>query len=132
MLPKSAMFQNLSLEQWTDTIRPKVQGSVNLHKHLPAHLDFLIFLSSICGIIGASGQSNYAFGCAYQDALARFKVATGQKTISIDLGIVDGVGYTAEHRSVGSFMRSLGLQALRENYIHALLEYFCDPSHKVQ
>jgi hypothetical protein len=126
------MFQNLSLEQWTDTIRSKVQGSINLHKYLPAGLDFLIFLSSICGIIGASGQSNYAFGCAYQDALARFRVAQSQKTISIDLGIVDGVGYTTEHRSIGSFMRSLGLQALREDYVHALLEYYCDPSRKIR
>jgi hypothetical protein len=126
------MFQNLSLEQWTDTIRSKVQGSINLHKHLPAGLDFLILLSSICGIIGASGQSNYAFGCAYQDALARFRVSKGQKTISIDLGIVEGVGYTAEHRGVGSFMRSLGLQTLQEDYIHALLGYYCNPSREIE
>jgi aryl carrier-like protein len=126
------MFQKLPLEQWTDTLRSKVQGSLNLHQHLPANLDFLVLLSSICGIIGASGQSNYAFGCAYQDAMARYRLAVGQKAISIDLGIVEGVGYTAEHQGVASFMRSLGMQPISEEYLHALLEYYCDQGCRIQ
>jgi aryl carrier-like protein len=126
------MFQNLSLEQWTDTLRSKVQGSLNLHKHLPADLDFLILLSSVCGIIGASGQSNYAFGCAYQDAVARSRVIAGKKAVSIDLGIVEGVGYTAEHQGVSSFMRSLGMQPISQEYLHALLECYCDPGCEVR
>lgn len=87
----------MTLDQWNEALRSKVQGSNNLDRHLPTQLDFFIFLSSVCGIIGASGQSNYAFGCAYQDALARSKVAMRQKAVSIDLGIAEGVGYTAKH-----------------------------------
>ncbi|KAF2816383.1 uncharacterized protein BDZ99DRAFT_542807 [Mytilinidion resinicola] len=132
MVLKSAMFQNLSLDQWNDTLKSKVQGSINLEKHLPTDLDFFIFLSSVCGIIGASGQSNYAFGCAYQDALARYKVAMGKKAVSIDLGIVEGVGYTAEHQGADKFMRSLGMQPIPEDYIHALLAYYCDPSREIK
>ncbi|PYH64235.1 KR-domain-containing protein [Aspergillus vadensis CBS 113365] len=131
MVLKSAMFAKMTLDQWNEALRSKVQGSYNLDRHLPTPLDFFIFLSSVCGIIGASGQSNYAFGCAYQDALARSKVAMRQKAISIDLGIVEGVGYTAEHQGVGSFMRSLGLQPIPEEYLLSILEYYCDSKREI-
>ncbi|BCR97071.1 beta-ketoacyl reductase [Aspergillus luchuensis] len=131
MVLKSAMFANMTLDQWNEALRSKVQGSYNLDRHLPTQLDFFIFLSSVCGIIGASGQSNYAFGCAYQDALARSKVAMRQKAVSIDLGIVEGVGYTAEHQGVGSFMRSLGLQPIPEEYLLSILEYYCDSRREI-
>ncbi|GLA95297.1 type I Iterative Polyketide synthase (PKS) [Aspergillus tubingensis] len=131
MVLKSAMFANMTLDQWNEALRSKVQGSNNLDRHLPTQLDFFIFLSSVCGIIGASGQSNYAFGCAYQDALARSKVAMRQKAVSIDLGIVEGVGYTAKHQGVGSFMRSLGLQPISEEYLLSILEYYCDSRREI-
>lgn len=126
------MFAKMTLDQWTDTLQSKVQGSLNLERHLSAsNLSFSVFLSSVCGIIGASGQSNYAFGCAYQDALARREASTKQKrAISIDLGIVEGVGYTAEHQGTGAFMRSLGLQPIPEEYLLALLEYYCDSARR--
>lgn len=126
------MFHNMTLDQWSDTLRPKVQGSLNLYKYLPVALDFTIFLSSVCGIIGASGQSNYAFGCAYQDALARLQVATGNKAISIDLGIVEGVGFTAENHSAEKFMRALGMQPIPEEYVHSLLAYYCDLNREIK
>ncbi|PYH28609.1 uncharacterized protein BO87DRAFT_411136 [Aspergillus neoniger CBS 115656] len=131
MVLKSAMFANMTLDQWNEALRSKVQGSYNLDRHLPTQLDFFIFLSSVCGMIGASGQSNYAFGCAYQDALARSKVAMRQTAISIDLGIVEGVGYTAEHQGVSSFMRSLGLQPIPEEYLLSILEYYCDSRREI-
>ncbi|KAF2278244.1 uncharacterized protein EI97DRAFT_248698 [Westerdykella ornata] len=130
MVLRSAMFQNMTLEQWVDTLRPKVQGTLNVYKYLP-EVDFLICLSSVCGIIGASGQSNYAFGCAYQDALARSRAGSRKNVISIDLGIVEDVGYTAEHKDADRFMRSLGMQPIPESYIHALLAYYGHPSNKV-
>jgi aryl carrier-like protein len=122
----------MTLQQWRSTLRPKVQGSLNLHKVLSKDLDFFVMLSSLSGIIGASGLSNYAFGCAYQDALARYKIGIGQAAISIDLGIVDGVGYTAEHQGASSLMRSLGMQYISEEYLHALLRYYCDTDIKIQ
>ena len=36
-------------------IRPKVQGSWNLHAHLPKNLQFFIMLSSSAGIGGSRG-----------------------------------------------------------------------------
>ncbi|KAI8634139.1 KR domain-containing protein [Xylariaceae sp. FL1651] len=55
-------------------------------------LDFLIFLSSIIGVIGNPSQANYAAGGAYQDAVARSRAAKGQAYVSIDLGVVERKG----------------------------------------
>ncbi|KAI1075992.1 hypothetical protein F5B20DRAFT_584742 [Whalleya microplaca] len=41
---------------------------------------FCILLSSLNGVCGALAQSNYAAGCAFQDALIRNRIAKGQKT----------------------------------------------------
>ena len=49
-------------------IRPKVNGSWNLHQYLPKDLDFFVMLSSSAGIAGARGQGNYAAG-VYNDSL---------------------------------------------------------------
>nr|WHF58361.1 polyketide synthase [Aspergillus sp.] len=132
MVLQSAMFANMTLSQWTSTLDPKVRGSSNLAHHLPQQLDFFILLSSVCGIIGASGQSNYAFGCAYQDALARSEASIRQRPVSIDLGIVEGAGYTAEHKGAGAFMRSLGMQPIPQDYLLSMLGYYCNPGRPAE
>ncbi|KAL8704356.1 MAG: hypothetical protein Q9201_002481 [Fulgogasparrea decipioides] len=130
MVLRSSMFQSLTLDRWKQTIQAKVGGSLNLHRHLPSTLDFYILLSSVCGIIGAAGQSNYAFGCAYQDALARHNATVGQKAVSIDLGIVAGIGYMTSHPVEDSLMRSIGMQPISERYLHAMLGYHCNPDRE--
>ncbi|PWY81138.1 KR-domain-containing protein [Aspergillus eucalypticola CBS 122712] len=108
MVLKSAMFANMTLDQWNEALRSKVQGSYNLDRHLSTQLDFFILLSSVS------------------------KVAMRQKAVSIDLGIVEGVGYTAEHEGVGSFMRSLGLQPIPEEYLLSILIYYCDSKREIR
>jgi len=77
-------------------IRPKVQATRNLQDLLPKDLDFFICLSSVGGIIGSRSQGNYNAGNTYQDALAHHRRALGLKGTSINLGVVRGIGITAE------------------------------------
>ena len=85
----------MTLAQWEQASRSKVESSWNLHTLLP-ELDFFILLSSVSGVVGNPGQSNYAAGCSFQDALARHRSQSGQKAISIDLGVMCNVGIVAE------------------------------------
>lgn len=101
----------MSFEDWTAAIQPKVDGTRNLHNILPKNMDFFIFLSSIAGIFGSPGQSNYSAGNSYQDALAQYRVANGQKAISLD---------KFNARSV--------FQPVTEEELLALLEIYCDPA----
>lgn len=94
-------------------------------------MDFFILLSSTAGVIGSRGQSNYAAGDTFQDALARYRVSIGEKATSIDLGLVLTVGYAAERGSITKTMQNLGLEGISEAEIHWLLEYWCDPRRAI-
>ena len=117
----------MSLEDFNTAVRPKVQGSWNLHKFLPKDIDFYVLLSSITGITGSRGQRNYACGNTYQNALARHRVSQGQKCISLDLGSVLSIGFAAE-KDLSASLEKDGFQGIRKNEFFALLEYCCDPS----
>ncbi|KAK3363389.1 hypothetical protein B0T25DRAFT_39336 [Lasiosphaeria hispida] len=101
-------YQNMQYEDWVFASKVKTVGSWNLHEALPKDMDFFLFLSSAAGVIGNRGQSNYAAGNAFQDALAHHRTARGMHTISLDLGPIIGAGMVDQEmmdllRSVGYF-----------------------------
>ncbi|KAK6853583.1 hypothetical protein PG995_010395 [Apiospora arundinis] len=129
MALNDTMFDNMTHSQWERTVRSKVQTSWNLHALLPGDLEFFILLSSISGIVGNPGQSNYAAGCTFQDALAHYRTRIGQRALSIDLGVVRDVGVVAEIEAVQKKLAS-GIREFRpisEAEILAFLEICCDP-----
>ena len=83
-----SIFEKLSHEEWTGPLRPKVQGSWNLHEYFnhSRPLDFFILCASLSGIWGHASQSAYAAGNTYQDALAHYRRSAGLKAIAVDLG----------------------------------------------
>jgi acyl carrier protein len=124
------MFENMSYESYMTAVKPKVQGSWYLHELLPKDMDFFVMLSSATGILGNRSQSNYAAGNTFQDMLAHHRRSLGMAGSTIDLGTVLAVGYVAKNRHRTQVARHLGtvLETLREDEIHALLEY-CIDSH---
>ncbi|PBP26113.1 polyketide synthase [Diplocarpon rosae] len=123
MVLRDNLFSSLSHRQWSESLAPKVQGTLNLAKMLPAHLDFFILLSSFSGIFGNLGQSNYAAGCTFQDATAHALRAQGRRAVSIDLGIMRDVGVLAEQGAKGHHLRDWAEPfGLGESEFHALLK----------
>ncbi len=122
------MFENMSFSDYQAAVRPKVQGSWNLHSILPGTMDFFVLLSSICSVLGIRGQANYAAGNTYQDALAQYRKSQGLAATSLDLGNILSVGYVAERREQKSFttLFSFVLDAIREDELHSLIEYNID------
>ena len=119
----------MSFEQWTTALKPKAEGSLNLHKLLPTELDFFILLSSISSIVGSAGQANYCAGNTYQDALARQRVSQGQKAISIDLGVVKSEGFLANNEGIMlQLINRTQTRAIDQTELLGLLEYYCNPS----
>ncbi|KAI9831662.1 MAG: hypothetical protein M1819_004728 [Sarea resinae] len=107
MVLDDQIFENMSLESFNRAVRPKVQGSWNLHeasKDQP--LDFFILLSSAVGVLGNPGQANYGAGNSYQDALAEHLRALGRPATAIDLGLMGDIGAVAEEES-GIKLRNL-------------------------
>ncbi|KAG8157435.1 hypothetical protein KVR01_012819 [Diaporthe batatas] len=123
-----SIYDNMTHEQWSNTIRSKVPTSWNLHLLLP-DVDFFIMLSSVAGILGHSGQANYAAGCTFQDALAHYRMYHDQNALSIDLGVMGDIGVVAESEGLQRhFERTQGLDAISENEFLALLDMCCDPA----
>ena len=125
------MFENMDYETFTLATRPKVQGSWNLHELLPRDLDHFIMLSSATGILGNRSQGNYAAGNTFQDALARHRRSQGLAASTLDLGTVLSVGYVAENLERVAMAKHLNtvLEVIREDEIHALMEYLIDSQH---
>jgi acyl carrier protein len=123
------MFDSTTLDEFNLGLRPKVQGSWNLHTALPSNLDFFIMLSSFAGIVGSPSQSNYNCGNVFQDALARYRIGCGQRAVSLDLGMVQSVGFVAENADVETRLSKEGYGTLKEAELLALLDYWCNSTH---
>lgn len=129
MVLQDAIFQNMPFAKWDLTMRSKVQTSWNLHRLLPNDLDFFILLSSLAGVVGQMASCNYSAGCAFQDALARYRVTQGQKALSFDIGWMRDVGIIAETESYQTRRQVAGdLMPVDGTELLALLDMCCDPS----
>jgi zearalenone synthase (highly reducing iterative type I polyketide synthase) len=99
---RDSIFDNMTYDQWTEALRPKIQGTWNLHQASLSNpcaaegLDFFVMLASISGFVGNRGQANYAAGNSYQDALAYYRRSLGLAATSVDLGLMQDIGLIAE------------------------------------
>ncbi|KAH6677568.1 putative lovastatin nonaketide synthase [Halenospora varia] len=118
MLLKDSVFENMSHEHWIQASAPKIQGSWNMHELLPQNLDFFIMLSSTSGIIGNPGQSNYAAGNTFQDALAHHRRNKGLNATSINLSAVSGIGHLAENAESYDMRNPAMKMQINEKEIH--------------
>ena len=114
-----------------EALNPKVAGTWNLHSCLPKEMDFFVLLSSTGAVIGNAGQANYTSGSAYQDALARYRVAQGLKCVSLNLGLMLSIGYAAENEHVTQSFKAAGHAGITEAELLALLDCVCDPSYDI-
>ncbi len=88
-----AVIPKMTLDRLKRVMAPKVQGAWNLHRltqDIP--LDFFILYSSVATLASAAGQSNYAAGNAFMDALAHYRRARGLPATSINWGPWGEVG----------------------------------------
>ena len=106
----------------------KVQGTWNLHAHLPKEMDFFTLLSSAGAVWGSRGQSNYFAGNTYQDALARYRVSLGEKCVSLNVGLMLEAGFAAERQAITDSMRAAGYEGIRQAEFLAMLDYYCNPA----
>ncbi|KAK6206913.1 beta-ketoacyl synthase domain-containing protein [Colletotrichum tabaci] len=128
MVLRDNLVENMSVDEWKAATLPKVDGSQNLCSLLADTVDFVVFLSSFVSLIGNPEQANYAAGGAFQDALARQLTARGVNAVSVDLPIVEGVGYVAEKPGLWDHLRSAGWTHISEAELHAVLDYHCRPT----
>ncbi|KAK8093927.1 hypothetical protein PG997_000612 [Apiospora hydei] len=130
---KDSAFEFMPHASWEAALAPKCRGTWNLHKHVPADVDFFVMLSSICGIVGNRGQSNYAAGNTFQDALVTYRRARGMAASCLDLGNILSVGYIAENAETlnANPMFFFAHDGVREDEFLSFIEFHLDRERAV-
>ncbi|KAI8168048.1 Polyketide synthase [Colletotrichum sp. SAR 10_70] len=115
MVLADGSLPTLSLSQWQTATNPKIRGTWNLHRVLPADIDFFVLFGSMSGVHGYPGQANYAAANTFLDSFAQYRRGLGMPCSVVDLGGVEDVGYVSRTQDVEDAMRKAGAKLVSES-----------------
>jgi aryl carrier-like protein len=105
----------MSWADWRAAILPKVPATWNIHEALKDFdLDFFVCFASGSGIIGQSGQANYAAGNTFNDAFVQYRHSLGLHASVLDIGVVEDIGYVSENQHILESLRAAAFHLLSE------------------
>jgi 6-methylsalicylic acid synthase len=100
-------------EMLENALRPKVDGTLALHKAFPpGTIDFLVLFSSIGHIIGASGESAYGSANAFLDTFASYRRSLGDNTVSFQWSAWAGLGMAISSDFIAMEFESKGVSMI--------------------
>lgn len=116
----------MGIEGYHATLPCKIQGTWNLHnvaleKNL--QLDFFTMLSSITSVLGSKGQGNYAAGNSFLDAFSSYRRGLGLAANTINLGVIEDVGYIARNDDLLSRLPPEVTPYINEALLSRILQY---------
>ncbi|KAI2775644.1 hypothetical protein F4815DRAFT_395247 [Daldinia loculata] len=123
MVLRDALFPEMTHQEWTEGLSPKVDGAWNLHNALKdASLDFFVVTSSIVATINVPGQANYNAANTFLEAFTQYRNGQGLAASAIAVSPIDDIGVVVGNDKARRNLRSNGLQFLTERevleYIH--------------
>ncbi|KAK3361366.1 KR domain-containing protein [Lasiosphaeria ovina] len=122
MVLRDGLLEKMPVSDYTAVIRPKVQGTWNLHNSLPADMDFFVMLSSVSGVIDNATQAAYAAVSTFMDAFAAYRNSLGLAAVALDLGVI---GYLAEKvKELSASMQRQGFAGTNKAKLLALIYHF--------
>lgn len=122
----------MTLADYEAVIRPKVQGTWNLHDQLPKDMDFFVMLSSTSGIIGNASQAAYAAASTFLDSFAKYRNNLGFAASTLDLGVISSIGYVAENQELAKNLKRQGFEATSVKVLMAMVQTAMTKSHRPQ
>ncbi|KAH9983886.1 KR domain-containing protein [Xylariaceae sp. FL0662B] len=124
MVLRDRMFTTMEPQEFREPISPKVAGTWNLHKvslEQTQPLASFTMLSSVSGLLGQLGQSNYAAGNSFLDSFAAFRLQQGLPACAINLGPVEEVGYLKDKDMLSRIFESRGWKPINEALLHRII-----------
>ena len=105
----------MTFTEWDECVRPKVQGTWNLHHATSsANLDFFLLFSSICGLSGQWGQANYNAANTFLDAFVNYRHGQNLPASVVDIGFMGCVGMAVANRALVEKLTASGYLFLGE------------------
>ncbi|MFJ2249370.1 amino acid adenylation domain-containing protein [Streptomyces sp. NPDC087862] len=118
---RDTLVEDMDRRTFANAHDPKAIGAYLLHRHLRDEpLDHFVLFASIASLLTTAGQTNYAAGNAFLDALAQHRRTLGLPGLSLDwgpwatgmieeLGLVD---HYLHHRGMSSLAPDVGMAVL--------------------
>ncbi|MER7007266.1 beta-ketoacyl synthase N-terminal-like domain-containing protein [Dactylosporangium sp. NPDC000555] len=133
---RDAMLDKVDLRGLQDVLASKVNGAMVLHRMFPpGSLDFLVLFSSCGQFARLTGQTSYAAGNSFLDALAMHRFTTGHtETTSYGWTSWHGVGMSETISTTMMEANARGLDAVSTNEAlraWAFADRFHGPYHAV-
>lgn len=123
---------DMDLDTYNAVIQPRVQGTWNLHEALANQpLDFFVLFSSIAGMVGYWGQSNYAASNTFMDAFTQYRHNRGLPASVIDIGAVGDVGYISRTPAAKDAMLGMAGRLITEQDFLQALHLAIVQSHSI-
>ncbi|KAF2471756.1 putative equisetin synthetase [Lindgomyces ingoldianus] len=122
MVLEDSLFDSMSYEVLTKVLDPKVIGTQLLDDLFHDDtLDFFIAFSSITGVVGNSGQSNYIAANMFMTALAQQRKKRGVPGSAIAISSLMGIGYVERSEELtGDYFKKVGYRNISEQDLHQL------------
>ncbi|MFF7263985.1 amino acid adenylation domain-containing protein [Streptomyces sp. NPDC008159] len=119
---RDTLVGELDRETFDAAYDPKVLGALALHRQLAGEpLDHFVLFASIASLLTTAGQTNYAAGNAFLDALAHHRRALGLPALSLDWGPW-ATGMIEELGLIDHYRASRGMSSLAPETGMAVLE----------
>ncbi|PYI00201.1 hypothetical protein BO71DRAFT_455104 [Aspergillus ellipticus CBS 707.79] len=124
MCIKDRLLSEMTYDEWSAALAPKVQGTWSLHFELrDIALDFFVLFSSLSGIVGFAGQANYGAANTFLDSFVKYRHSQGLPASVLDLGFMADIGYMAEKTPrTSKLANSVGGILLNERDLFRALE----------
>ncbi|KAJ5748316.1 ketoacyl-synt-domain-containing protein [Penicillium nucicola] len=139
MVLQDESLAKMTHSQWLQATQPKVDGTLNLHRALEVHesgLDFFVLFSSMSGVVGTVGQSNYAAANSFLDAFVTYRRQLGRVASVLNLGIVEDIGVVHHDQPTLNRVKSTGARLIREDAVidalHAAILPYRTPPNSVE
>ncbi|KAK3356488.1 reducing type I polyketide synthase [Lasiosphaeria hispida] len=132
MVLRDRTFGSMTIDEYHGALACKLQGTWNLHNTALEQglvLDFFTLLSSISGVVGQKGQANYAAGNAVLDAFAVYRKGLGLAANSVDLGVIEDIGYIHDHDGLQQNLDTSIWTGINEGLLRRILEYSIYQQH---
>lgn len=122
MVLHDALISELTSENISKVLLPKISGCLNLHKCTSTYpLDFFVLFSSVSSIIGNPGQGNYAAANAFLDSFCNFRKKQNLPATTINWGALK-LGILLRNPKVAKHLESNGIRAIHPSTALKILE----------
>ncbi|PGH17239.1 hypothetical protein AJ80_04881 [Polytolypa hystricis UAMH7299] len=122
MVLVDGLFQNMSYDDLMTVLRPKILGAMYLDELFSEDtLDFFVLFSSITGVIGNTGQSNYIGANFFMESLALQRRNRGLAASVMAISSLVGIGYVERSENFDAdYFSRLGYRNISEQDLNLL------------